>query len=167
MRKIIIGVMGPGDDATSENKNQAYELGRLIAQKGWVVLSGGRNVGVMDAVSQGGRSAGGLVVGILPFSNGDQASTAVEIAILTGMGDARNHINVLTSDVLVICGMNPGTASEVGLGLKAKKPMIFLKSDDKSLAFFQALTTEKIFTAQTPLETITLIQKLIKNHRKL
>lgn len=49
MRKIVIGVMGPGDNATPSDLQNAYELGKSIAQEGWVLLTGGRNVGVMDA----------------------------------------------------------------------------------------------------------------------
>jgi len=43
MRKIIIGVIGPGENATATDLHNAYELGKLIAQQGWVLLTGGRN----------------------------------------------------------------------------------------------------------------------------
>ncbi len=69
MKKIIIGVMGPGEQATATDLQNAYELGKLIAQQGWVLLTGGRNVGVMDAANQGAKSANGLTVGILPGNN--------------------------------------------------------------------------------------------------
>ena len=49
MSKIIIGVMGPGELATSKDMSNAYRLGKLIAQEGWVLLTGGKNVGVMRA----------------------------------------------------------------------------------------------------------------------
>jgi len=48
---MIIGVMGPGTGAKAQDLENAYELGRLIAERGWVLLTGGRNVGVMDAAS--------------------------------------------------------------------------------------------------------------------
>ena len=66
MRKIIIGVMGRGENATANDLQNAYILGQLIAKQGWVLLTGGRNVGVMDAVSKGAKSADGLTIGILP-----------------------------------------------------------------------------------------------------
>ena len=53
MRKIIIGVMGSGEKAKAIDVQNAYELGKLIAQEGWVLLTGGRNVGVMEAANQG------------------------------------------------------------------------------------------------------------------
>lgn len=43
MAKIIIGIMGPGENATPDNIATAYKLGQLIAKEGWIVLTGGRN----------------------------------------------------------------------------------------------------------------------------
>ncbi len=57
-RKKIIGVMGPGDLATETDIKNAYELGKLIAQEDWILLTGGRNVGVMDAANKGSQEAG-------------------------------------------------------------------------------------------------------------
>lgn len=161
MRKIIVGVMGPGDDATPKDLNTAFELGKLIAKQGWVVLCGGRNVGVMDAVAKGAKSAGGLTIGVIPYAD-TKISDGVEIAIITDMGDARNNINVLSSNVVAVCGMNPGTASEVALAIKAKKNIILLNAKKKSLDFFQSLTKKRLFTAQTASETIDIIKKLLK-----
>ncbi|HEY9652876.1 MAG TPA: cytochrome, partial [Coleofasciculaceae cyanobacterium] len=108
MRKIIIGVMGPGEQASSTELNNAYALGKHIATQGWVLLTGGRNTGVMDAASKGAKAAGGLTVGILPTNNTTHLSDAVDIAITTDMGNARNNINVLSSDVVIACGMGTG-----------------------------------------------------------
>ena len=102
MRQVIIGVMGPADSATEQDLRNAFRLGGLIAARNWTVLSGGRNVGVMDAVSRGAREAGGLVIGILPEADHHNESQHLDVAIVTGMGTARNSINVLTSD---ICGI--------------------------------------------------------------
>jgi Predicted Rossmann fold nucleotide-binding protein len=66
MKKTIIGIMGPGESATSTDLENAYQLGQLIAEAGWILLTGGRNVGVMDAANKGAKSANGLTVGILP-----------------------------------------------------------------------------------------------------
>jgi hypothetical protein len=48
-----------GDPAYAE----AMELGRLLAQRGHVVLSGGY-IGTMEAVSRGAHEAGGHVIGV-------------------------------------------------------------------------------------------------------
>lgn len=86
MPKIVIGVMGPGEGATNDILKQAHTLGRLIARQGWTLLTGGRNVGVMDAASKGAKQAGGLTIGILPSSDKTDASVYLDIAICTGMG---------------------------------------------------------------------------------
>ena len=92
--------MGPAT-AGRALEGTAFELGRLIAQEGWVVLTGGRDCGVTDAASRGAKAVGGsITVGVLPDGHRSEAtSDAADIAIFTGMGDARNAINVQSSDV--------------------------------------------------------------------
>lgn len=161
MRRIIVGVMGPGDDALQKDIDTAYELGRMIGKKGWVVLSGGRNVGVMDAVSRGAQSAGGLTIGILPSSDFSSASDSVDIAIMTGMGDGRNNINVLSSDVIVVCGMNPGTASEVALALKIRKKVILINAQSETIAFFKSLNAPDILVTKTINQVINYVSQIV------
>ena len=136
MRKIIIGVMGVGEKATSNDLENAYELGKKIAQQGWVLLTGGRKAGVMDAASQGAKSVDGLTIGILPGKDDEGISEAVDIAIFTDMGNARNNINVLSSDVIIACGIGAGTVSEIALALKSGKKVILLNDDVESKVFF-------------------------------
>ncbi|WP_298920515.1 TIGR00725 family protein [uncultured Nostoc sp.] len=149
MRRIIIGVMGRGENATANDLQNAYALGQLIAKQGWVLLTGGRNVGVMDAVSKGAKSAQGLTIGILPSDNQDGISSSVDIAILTDMGNARNNINVLTSDVVIACGMGAGTASEIALALKGNKHVILLTNDEESKLFFKKLSPENVHIVES------------------
>jgi hypothetical protein len=145
MRKIIIGVMGPGEKATSIDVQNAYELGKVIAQEGWVLLTGGRNVGVMEAANQGAKSANGLTIGILPSEVSKGICEAVDIAIFTDMGNARNNINVLSSDVVIACGMGAGTASEIALALKGNKKVILLTDEEQSKVFFKKLSPENVY----------------------
>ena len=49
----------PGD----EGYLQAYQLGKLLAEKGHIVVNGGY-VGTMEAVSRGSAEAGGHVIGV-------------------------------------------------------------------------------------------------------
>lgn len=155
--------MGPGDGALESDITNAFELGKRIAQQGWILLSGGRKQGVMHAVSEGAKSAGGLTIGIIPTTDNNNTSDAVDIAIITGMGSARNNINVLSSDVVIACGMGAGTASEVALALKAKKQVILLTENQKSIDFFQTIGKDKVHIATTSEEAIGIAQKLIKN----
>jgi len=131
--------MGPGEGATDEETNLAYELGGLIAQEGWVLLTGGRRAGVMDAASRGAKAAQGTVVGILPGTDVTGMSAAVDIPIITGMQEARNNINVLSSRVLFFIGMNAGTASELALALKAGRPAILVHQPNDVVRGFGAM----------------------------
>ena len=141
MGRTIVGVMGPGGGATEDEVRAAHELGALVAAEGWVLLTGGRASGVMEAASRGAREAGGLTVGILPSADAEDASEFVDVAVVTGMGQARNQINVLTSRVVISCGAGAGTASEIALALKARKPVILLRATDEARAFFAARDT--------------------------
>lgn len=127
--RTIVGIMGSGRTLDDEERALAYRLGAMVAERGWVLLTGGSPCGVMDAASQGARDAGGLVVGILRGHRADEASPHVDIAIRTGMGDARNVINVLSSDVVIALPGGSGTLSEVALALKSGKAVISLGWD--------------------------------------
>ena len=136
---MIIGIMGPGEGASEAVTKTAFALGQAIAKQGWTVLTGGRNVGVMHAASQGAKSIGGQTIGILMDADKKRMSEYVDIPIITDLGSARNNINVLTSDVVVACGMGPGTASEVSLAVKAKKPVILVNATEHEQTFFNNL----------------------------
>jgi uncharacterized protein (TIGR00725 family) len=130
-RRTVVGVMGAGEGASEEAIRLAEQLGECISARGWVLLTGGRPAGVMAAASRGeARVEGHLVVGVLPDEgNGDerQSTTQLDLALFTGMGRARNVINVLSADVVVICGGGgPGTASEAAHALNGGRPLILL-----------------------------------------
>lgn len=163
MRKPIIGVMGPGSTATEIDKTNAFEIGKLIAQKGWVLLSGGRNEGVMDEVNKGAKSAGGLTIGIIPTKSNDDISEAVDVAIMTNMGSARNYINILSSDVIVACGMEAGTASEVSMALKDNKSVILLTTNKMGNIFFKNLRPDLVTIVSSPAAVMETIEKIVKN----
>ena len=164
MKKTIIGVMGPGGNATETDLENAYQLGKLIAQEGWVLLTGGRNAGVMDAASKGAKFANGLTIGILPTNDTSAVSDAVDIAIVTDMGNARNNINVLSSDVVIACGMGAGTASEIALALKNHKKVILLSNHPESKVFFQSLSEDSILVANTPAAAIEIVKKVFSRY---
>lgn len=134
----IVGVMGSG---SSCDENRCAELGRWLATEGVHLLTGGGG-GVMLAVSRAffeTRGRDGAVLGVLPadrFREGQPPAGYpnpwVEIPIRTHLhlsgarGTAlasRNHINVLTSNVLVAMPGSWGTRSEVALALRYGKPV--------------------------------------------
>ncbi|MDY7013020.1 MAG: TIGR00725 family protein [Cyanobacteriota bacterium] len=158
MRRIVIGVMGPGEGAIASDREMADRLGRLIAEAGWVLLTGGRMTGVMEAASWGAKAAGGLVVGILPGNDTRGVSEAVDLAIVTDLGNARNNINVLSSDAIVACGMGLGTASEVALALKNGKFIVLLNCDRETRDFWLRLGGGKVAIAESPESAIALVE---------
>ncbi|MBS7622928.1 TIGR00725 family protein [Candidatus Bathyarchaeota archaeon] len=124
MRQIT--VVGSGGRIPPDVYRMAEELGRAIAERGAVLITGGRG-GVMEAACKGAKEMKGLTVGILPGSERD-ANQYVDVMVVTGMGDARNAINVLSADTVIVVHGGAGTLSEVGLALKAGKRVIAIKA---------------------------------------
>jgi uncharacterized protein (TIGR00725 family) len=138
----------------------ARELGRLLAERGWIVLTGGRPEGVMAAASAGAKQVpGSLTLGILPGVSG--AGPDVDVAVFTGMGEARNAINVLTSDVVVACGVeSPGTLSEVALALRADKIVILLQASEPARLLFRSLPTGgRLLEADLPRDVMRMLEQ--------
>ncbi len=159
-RSPIIGVMG-GGTASPNDLEIAYQLGGLIAQNGWVLLNGGRRAGIMEASAKGAKSLGGLTVGILPDESRRGTSSFIDIPVLTGMGNARNCINVLSSDVVVACPGGAGTLSEIALALKVRRPVILLNFSTGN-AFDSYTEKGLLHHATTPEEVVELIKELLK-----
>jgi uncharacterized protein (TIGR00725 family) len=160
-RRPVIGVMGASEPEPL-TLERAGRLGQLVAEAGWVLLTGGRPVGVMEAACAGAKSvSGSLTIGILPTGPDGPVSSQVDVAVFTGLGDARNAINVLSSDVVVACGVEgPGTASEVALALKAGRPTILLAPAPAAAAFFRTLARKGVVhEVATPEAVIVLIER--------
>ena len=129
MSKNIIGVFGAGNISDADDEWQAaLTVGRKLARRGFVVLTGGLG-GVMTAASKGAKDEGGITVGILPGTRKTTpANRYVDIAIYTGMSEARNAINTKSCNAAIAIGGEYGTLSEIGLALKGKCPIILLNS---------------------------------------
>lgn len=162
MAKPIVGIMGPGENARPEENEMAFELGKAIAEQGWILLTGGRSFGIMEAAMKGAHEGKGLTIGILPNDNAQNSSDAADIKIITGMGSGRNIINVLSSNILVVIGMAAGTASEVALAIKANKKIILLAQDEITIRFFKNIGTYKVLVANTIDETLKIIKDYLK-----
>ncbi len=77
---------------------------------------------VLAVLGPGRASAeGGLTLGVLPGAEdgGGYPNAWVKVAVRTGLGMARNTVNVLSADLCVALGGGPGTLSEIALALKA------------------------------------------------
>lgn len=140
MKLPVVGVLGSGRD---EHIDKAEPLGRWLATQSVHLLTGGGR-GVMASVSRAFMAVpnrAGLVIGVLP-GDADMSgyrqregypNPAVELAIRTHLPLSgaegtdvlsRNHINVLSADVLVALPGHAGTASELRLSLRYARPAI-------------------------------------------
>jgi uncharacterized protein (TIGR00725 family) len=61
VRVTQVSVIGSG----AEHEERAVAVGRLLAERGCTVVTGGRGE-VMAAAARGAKSAGGTTIGILP-----------------------------------------------------------------------------------------------------
>lgn len=121
-------MVGPGD-ADEKERSVAEEVGRLLAEAGAIVVTGGCG-GVMEAASKGAREAGATTLGILPGADRGQANDWVAVAVPTGMGEARNALVVRAADAVVAVGGAWGTLSEIALARKTGTPVVGIESWD-------------------------------------
>ena len=100
----------PGVEADAET------VGRLLAEAGIVVVTGGRE-GVAAAACRGASSAGGVTIGLLPGRGRDEANPWVSIAIPTGLGEMRNALVVMDADAVIAFPGAYGTLIEMAFSL--------------------------------------------------
>ena len=104
-------------------------MGRLLAEGGAAVVCGGLG-GVMEAACRGAKSAGGATIGILPGADRAAANPFVDVAVPTGLGEARNALVVRAADGVIAVGGGYGTLSEIAFALKAGKRVVGIGSWD-------------------------------------
>lgn len=121
--------MGGSQFVSPDDEQYAYQVGAMVAQEGWILLNGGRASGVMEASARGAKDNGGLTIGILPVDDAGWASRYIDIPIVTGIGMARNIINVLSSDIIIALPGSAGTISEIAMALKYNKIAILFRFD--------------------------------------
>jgi uncharacterized protein (TIGR00725 family) len=126
--RIRIGVVGAAF-CTPDVYALAREVGALIGRNGAILICGGRG-GVMEASARGAKEAGGITIGILPGDSAAEANPFIDIPIVTDLGNARNSINVLTSQVIIAIHGSYGTLSEIALALKCRIPVVGLGTWD-------------------------------------
>ncbi|MBX5469068.1 MAG: TIGR00725 family protein [Thermoleophilaceae bacterium] len=126
--RLQVAVAGPGEGSDAE-REAAREVGRRLAEAGALLVCGGLG-GVMEAACRGAKEAGGATLGLLPGSDRRAANPYVDVAVPTGLGEARNALVVRAADALVAIGGAFGTLSEIALALKAGKPVVGLSTWD-------------------------------------
>jgi uncharacterized protein (TIGR00725 family) len=123
----LVAVVGPGErDATLLDCEQAYEVGRLLAELRCSVLTGGLG-GVMAEAARGARAADGLAVGVLPGADRADGNPHLIMSLPTGLGQLRNGVLVTAADAVLSVGCSWGTLSEIALAQRIGTPLACLR----------------------------------------
>ena len=112
-----------GGQADEDARRAAQAVGRGLARRGAIVVCGGLG-GVMEAACRGAKAEGGTTVGILPGLDRADANPFVDVALPTGLGEARNALVVRAADALVAVAGEFGTLSEIALALRLGTPVV-------------------------------------------
>ena len=124
----VVGPSAPDDPALLA---RATEAGRLLAGRGWLVVTGGLG-GVMAAAAAGAAEAGGPALALLPGSDRAAASPGHTVVVPTGLGEMRNALLVRTVDAVLAIGGSWGTLSEVALAARTGVPVFSVAGWDLS-----------------------------------
>jgi uncharacterized protein (TIGR00725 family) len=120
-RAIQVSVVGSGE----EWEAAAAEIGRLLAEAGCVVVTGGLG-GVMAAAHRGASEAGGTALAILPGESPDDANPWATHVVATGTGHARNLAVAASGDAVIEVGGSHGTLAEIAFALRLGRPTVLL-----------------------------------------
>ena len=149
VRSRVVSLIG-GSACTPKQARDAEAVGRLLAERGIILVCGGRT-GVMEAACRGAVEAGGTTIGILPGDSRSEGNPYLTVALPTGLGHARNTLVVLAGEAVIAIGGGPGTLSEIGFALKINRRVIAL--DSWTAADF-AGEPALILAAQSPEEAV-------------
>ena len=123
-----VAVVGAGTAADATDA-VAEAVGQALAEAGATVVCGGLG-GVMEAACRGAKAAGGTTVGILPGDDRRAANPFVDVAVATGLGEARNAIVVRAADSVIAVGGEYGTLSEIGFAMKIGRRVVGIDTWD-------------------------------------
>lgn len=146
-----ISVFG-GRDITLDVYEDTLEIGRRLADEGYLVFCGG-GAGVMEAIAKGVNDQGGIVVGVLKGQDLEEGNKYLTVPIATGIGIARNAILAYNCDAAIAISGQYGTLSEIAYAFQLKKPVIGYKTWD----------IDPVIQANTPEEVVSKLNKEL-NH---
>ena len=135
-----------------EHEARAEEVGRLLAERGAVLVCGGLDE-VMAAAARGAKAAGGTTIGVLPGETADGANEWIDHVVVTGIGHARNLAVVASGDVVIAVGGRWGTLAEIGYARVLGRPVVVLEPGWE-------VEGEGIERAATALEAVELALRL-------
>ena len=108
-----------------EHEARAEEVGRLLAERGCAVITGGLGE-VMAAAARGAKSAGGTTIGILPGESRAEANEWIDHAVVTGIGHARNLAVAASGDAVIAVGGSWGTLAEIAFAMRLGRRVVVL-----------------------------------------
>jgi uncharacterized protein (TIGR00725 family) len=120
-----VAVVGPADGARPADLAAAERVGRLLAERGAVLLTGGHH-GVMQAAARGCRDAGGTSIGLMPGLDRAEGTPEHTFLLPTGLGELRNGLLVRAADAVVGVGCSWGTLSEIALARRTGVPLVLV-----------------------------------------
>jgi uncharacterized protein (TIGR00725 family) len=117
-----IAVIGSG----VEHMDRAESVGRLLAERGCIVVTGGLGE-VMSAAARGAKAAGGTTIGVLPGTDRAEANEWIDHAVVTGIGHARNLGVAASGDAVIAVGGAWGTLAEIAFAGVLGRPVVILE----------------------------------------
>lgn len=120
--RLQVSVIGSG----SGHEAAALEVGRLLAERGCVVITGGLDE-VMTWALRGAREAGGTTIAILPGETREAANAWADHVVVTGIGHARNLAVAASGDAVIAVGGSWGTLAEIGFAMRLGRPVVVLE----------------------------------------
>jgi hypothetical protein len=156
IKKPTIGVIG-GSRASQDILEIAYEIGKLLAQNDITLVCGGLG-GVMEAVCKGAKEYNGFTIGILPGSDPEDANPYIDLPVVTGLGEARNMLVVLNSDLLIAIDGKYGTLSEMAFALLYGKPVIAIRAWE---LYREGEKDENIIYVDTPQQAVEKAMEIL------
>jgi uncharacterized protein (TIGR00725 family) len=137
-----VAVIGSG----TQWETAAEEVGRLLAEHGCTVVTGGLGE-VMAAAHRGAKAAGGTTIAILPGERREDANPWADHVVVTGIGHGRNLAVAASGDAVIAVGGHWGTLAEIALAKTLGRPVVVLDGGP---------AVEGVETAATPQEAVDL-----------
>ncbi|HET9242282.1 MAG TPA: hypothetical protein VFN99_02490 [Gaiella sp.] len=116
-----VSVIGSG----REHEAAAEEVGRLLAERGCVVVTGGLGE-VMAAAHRGAKAAGGTTIAILPGERREDANCWADHVVVTGIGHGRNLAVAASGAAVIAVGGKWGTLAEIAFAMVLGRPVVVL-----------------------------------------
>ncbi len=123
---FYIGVLG-GANPKDEYLSIAYDVGRLLAKNGCIVLCGGLD-GVMKETARGVKDEHGVSIGILPGPGREEANGYLTYTLPTAIGYMRNFLIVRAAEALIAIDGSNGTISEESFAISEGRDVIGIDS---------------------------------------